>query len=333
MRVLTESDVQAAVGMTEAVTSVSDALREHASGRTDAPLRAEIRMLDRGVLALFMPGHVPAARALGHKLVAEFPDNRQRGLPTLTGSLTLLDYTTGLVAAVMGATYLTNLRTGALTAVAAAHLAPAGARVACVLGTGGLVPAQVWGLATALELDEVRIWGRRPERAARVVEEASAFQLDNDPEVTSVAEAQDAVSGADVIVTATSARSPILDDGWIGREALVCAMGSNAPDMQELPTSLVARAGRVVADSVEGVVDRAGDIVVPVREGRLDRSAVEELSDLVAGTRPDRRAGDGIIVFKSCGFAVLDVALAAQVLQRAEDRDLGTTVPLEQEES
>lgn len=331
MHVLAESDVGASIGMAESIPVIRKALEEYAASRADSPLRTEIRMPDRGVLSLFMPAHVPAFSALGHKLIAEFPANAERDLPVLTGSLSLLDYETGLVSAVMGATYLTNLRTGALTGVAASHLAPPGAQVGAVLGTGGLSAAQAWGLSEALELTEIRIWGRQPHKARQVADKVSDLALRGKPRVRAMEEAEAAVTGADVIVTATSARSPILEDDWLAGGELVCAMGSNSPHMQELPVSLMARADRVVADSRTGVVDRAGDVVKAVEAGALDPSLVEELSDVVAGQRSSRRTADELIVFKSCGFAALDIALAAETYRLAQQRGLGQVVELGQE--
>lgn len=331
MHVLAESDIRASIGMREALPVITRALEEYAASRADSPLRAEIRLPDQGVLALFMPAHVPAFEALGHKLIAEFRANEQRGLPVLTGSLVLLDYETGLVSALMGATYLTNLRTGALSGVAATQLAPPDSRVGTVLGTGGLSAAQAWALSEALELEEVRIWGRRPEKARQVVEQIAQLPLRGQPRVHAVDDAKAAVEGSDVVVTATSASSPIVEDEWITGPTLVCAMGSNAPTMQELPTALMARADRVVVDSRSGVMGRSGDVVHAVEAGVLDPDTVEELSAVVAGQRPSRRDADELIVFKSCGFAALDMALGAETYRLARQRGLGQVVELGQE--
>lgn len=331
MRILTESDVTACLGIAEALDIVRDALREQSQGRVDSPARAEIRSPADGMLGLFMPAHVPGFKAFGQKTVSEFASNRDRGLPVLTAFLTLHDYETGLLDCVMGATYLTNVRTAALAGVAAAELAPS-ARVATVMGTGGLAPALVAGLAGALDVSEVRIWGRRPDQARKVVEDAAAFELAEDLQLVAVEDAEAAVRGADVVVTATSAREPIVSSSWVSDRTLLCAMGSNAPDMRELPTDLMSRATAVIVDTFAGVVGRAGEIVASVEEGVLAEEDIRELGDVLAGSTAPSIRTDGVTVFKSCGFAALDVAIGAAVLRCAEAQGLGQSAELGQDE-
>lgn len=329
MRILTESDVAACLGMGEALGIVRSVLTEHASGRVDAPARAEVRSERQGMLGLFMPANVPAFEAFGQKTVAEFTANAARGLPVLTASLTLHDYSTGLLECVMGATHLTNVRTGALAAVAAAEFSPT-AKVATIMGTGGLVPQLAAGLVEALDLTEIRVWGRRPDQARRAVDEASALGLPGGVRLLAVAAAEEAVRGSEVVVTATSARDPILADEWVSAGTSVCAMGSNAPHMRELPPVLMSRAGAVVVDTRDGVVSRAGEVVTAIAEGVLREEAIRELGDvLVHGLGGSNTAG-APTVFKSCGFAALDVAIGAAVLRRAEEQELGQRADLGQ---
>jgi ornithine cyclodeaminase/alanine dehydrogenase-like protein (mu-crystallin family) len=331
VRILTESDVAACLGMGDALDIVRRALGEHARGRVDAPVRAEVRSPAQGMLGLFMPAHVPALEAFGQKTVAEFTANADRGLPVLTASLTLHDYRTGLLECIMGATYLTNVRSGALAAVAAAELAPT-AEVATIMGTGGLAPGLVAGLAEALDLSEIRIWGRRPDQARRAVEEATALDLPGNVRLLAVDEAEDAVRGSEVVVTATSARDPVVADDWVSSGTLLCAMGSNAPHMRELPTDLMSRARSVVVDTRDGVIGRAGEIVTAMADGVLDEAGIRELGDVLVHGDGETIAADGVTVFKSCGFAALDVAIGAAVLRRADEQGLGQRADLGQRE-
>lgn len=329
MRLLSESDVAVCFGMPEALHIVRRALKEHSNGRVDAPVRAEIRAPMEGILGLFMPAHVPEFRAFGQKTVVEVASNADRELPVLTAFLTLHDYETGLLSCVMGATYLTSIRTGALAAVAAAELAPT-AKVATVMGTGGLAPGLVVGLAEALNISEIRIWGRRQDQARRVLADARAYGLRGDAQVCTVDGAEAAVREADVVVTATSARDPILSSSWVSDGALLCAMGSNAPHMRELPTALMARANTVIVDTYAGVVGRAGELVTAIAEGVVEEGDVLELGDVLATTSRPVADPNGVTVFKSCGFAALDVAIGARVLNRAAERGLGHQIDLGQ---
>lgn len=324
VRVLTEADVRSCLRMPDAVDAVDRGLEAIRAGRVDAPLRNEIRVPEEHILALFMPGRLGDLGALGQKTVTEFPANADRALPVLTASMVMHDPETGLVRALLAATHLTNVRTAALTAAAARRLAPAQPTTAALVGTGGLAAAQVEALALDPSITEVRVAGRRPERARAVAEQCAGLRPGLD--VIATEEVREAVVGADVIATATSARTPVLEDDWVAPHALICAMGSNAPDMQELPSALLARASRVVADTTAGVVERSGDIVIPVRDGLLDPARVEELCE--AATRAPEAPGP--VVFKSCGFAAADLAIAAEVVSAAEAQGLGTTVELGQ---
>lgn len=324
VRVLTEQDVRLCLDPETALVAVDRALAAMHDNDADTPLRSEIRQDDEHILLLFMPGRIPSLGALGQKIVAEFPSNETRGLPVLTASMVLLDPMTGLTRALLGATHLTNVRTAALTATAVRRFGPRDRRIATLVGTGGLAATQVDALAHDPSIREVRVCGRRPERARAVVDQLSA--LPDGVDVRAVDDVESAVTGADVVVTATSARDPVVADEWIRTGALVCAMGSNAPDMQELPVSLVGRASRVVADTVAGTVDRAGDLVRPITAGVLARDAVEELPSAASG--PPTAAGPTI--FKSCGFAAADLAIAVSVLDVAEERGLGQVVELGQ---
>ncbi len=328
MLILNQSQVRATMGMRETIPVVARACAEYAAGRADIPLRTHLALTDRGGITLWMPGYLPGFRALGNKIIAEFPANDARGLPVLTGVFTLLDDETGLALGVMDALHLTNLRTAGLTGVAAQRLAPPGSRVAAVLGTGGLAPAQVWALSEALPLSEIRVWGRRPERARAVAEQVQRDGWAGAAQVHPVDDAEQAVRGADVVVTATSARTPILEAEWVREGALVCAMGSHDPQMQELPTALVARAQKVFADSREGVLGRAGDVLIPIEAGVLSRETVWELGHLVSGDRPGRERADETILFKSCGFAALDLAVGSEVYRQARSAHVGFEVDL-----
>lgn len=314
--------------MGDAVSAVEHALREMFAGRVALPVRSEIRSADGHDLALFMPGELTDAGVLGQKIVAERPGNAERGLPVLTSSLTLLDPDTGLIAALMGATHLTNVRTGALTAVAARRLAPSSTHVATIVGTGGIVPMQVMALAELAQIDEIRVTGRTPSRIHKVVETCRTLDLRPDLEVVAETDVEAAVRAAGVVVTATSARQPVVDDDWIQHGATICAMGGNAPHMTELPTSVVGRADLVVVDTRAGVVGRAGDILTPISEGVLAEDEIVELADVTADdwTRPT----DGLSIFKSCGFAAADLAIAARVVGVAGERGLGLDADLGQ---
>lgn len=326
MLVLTDEDVRQLGDMRLALDVIRQACIDHSAGLTEIPERPELRLPQNRGVSLFMPGYLDTGDVLGLKVVSSFPRNRRRGIPVTVGILLLFDPETGIAVATIDATYLTALRTGALTGVAVRRLAPPSPARAAVLGAGTLAPSQVDALVTALDLDEIRVWSRRAEPRQQVVAAALSAVPDHAVTIRAVAEAEEAVSGADIIVTCTSAARPIIKTEWVESCALICAMGGFTPDMQELPAELVGRAGRVVVDSRAGVVNQAGDIVHPVANGLLDPASIVELGEVEAGRALGRTRRDEVVVFKSCGFAALDLALGSRLVQRAREVGRGIEV-------
>ncbi|MBI4493988.1 MAG: ornithine cyclodeaminase family protein [Chloroflexi bacterium] len=327
MLVLTQSNVRAAIGMAEAMELVELALVEHAAGRTDIPLRIRLNVPEAHARCLFMPGYLPGLRSLGQKIIVEFPGNDALGLPVVTGLFTLLDERTGLALAVMDALYLTVLRTGAVTGAALKRLAPRGARTAALLGPGGQAPGQLQALHAVLPgLQDVRVWGRRRERAEALVRQAGEQGVSLPLRVVDKAEA--AVRGAEIVIASTSAHQPVVEDAWVGPGALVCAIGAPGPDMQEVASGVVGRADKVVADTRAGVLAASGELLRPIAQGLLDPARVWDLGAVIAGERPGREREDELIFFKSTGFAALDLAVGKEVVRRARAAGLGVDVDL-----
>jgi ornithine cyclodeaminase len=131
-----------------------------------------------------------------------------------------------------------------------------------------------------------------------------------------------------VVIAATSAREPIVLDTWVAPGALVCAIGSYAPNAHEVESAVVGRAGRVVADSRAGVLASSGELLIPIAEGLLDAERVVDVGAIVAGEQAGRQRDDELIFFKSAGFAVLDLAVGKAVADRAAAAGVGVTVDL-----
>lgn len=326
MLILTQSQVRSALGMPEAIDIVERACIEYSAGRADIPLRTSVTVPDQSGVCLFMPGYLPGLGSLGQKIVALFPGNPGKELPVLSGLFILLDAETGLPAAVMDALYLTALRTGALTGVACRHLARHDARRAALLGTGGQAFGQLSGVVQSLDLEEMVVWGRHIERAEALVKEGE--QQGWQVRLGVAATAEEAVRGADMVVTVTSSREPIIQSGWLKSGALICGIGSHSPTAREIDEETVARADKIVADSLTGVLNEAGDILIPLEHGRISREQVLELGRVAGGQHPGRERDDELIVFKSCGFAALDLATGLEVARRAQRQGLGTEIDI-----
>ena len=221
---------------------------------------------------------------------------------------------TGALEAVIEADALGRCRTGAASGVAAKHLARSGARVLGVVGCGRQARAQVEAIRAALPtLDFVVAFCRTPERLADFCAATGAEPAESHREAAE----------ADVVVTITSSRDPVLRGDWLGEGAFVAAVGANRPDARELDNVVLERATFVCCDSREQARLESGDLIEPVASGVLDWLEVHELQDVVAGELRGRQGERDIVLFKSNGLAAWDVAVGAAVLERARERGVG----------
>jgi len=310
---LSDADVARLLSMREAIDAVEKAFGEYAKGAVLMPPRSTL-MLDRfGGSVSLMPSYLEETGALATKIISIYPRNPDRGLPTTVAWIVVNDPETGMLEALMEATYLTAIRTGAVTGVAARYLAPRGSRVAAVIGCGVQGRTQAWAVAETCDLDAIRVYDVSRERARRFADEVGA-KLGVD---ISVAESGvEAVRGADIVVTATTSREPVVRRSWLGDEVHVSAIGSFYPDHRELDTETI-REAKVVVDSREAVLAEAGDLIIPLKEGAITEDHIyAELGDLVLGWKEGRTEGDGLTVFKSVGLAIQDSAVADLVLKK-----------------
>ena len=223
----------------------------------------------------------------------------------------------GSLTAMIAADRLGQVRTGAASGVAAKHLARPGAARLGLIGAGWQAESQLAAIRAAVpSIERVVVSSRSPERAR-------AFAAANGAEA---AESPAEAGGCDVVVTATSSRDPVLRGDWLSDGALVCAIGANDPRARELDTQVIARATLVCCDSLEDAKLESGDLIEPVAAGQLDWLEVQELHQIVAGELPGRQSAADVVVFKSNGIAPWDVAIGHEVVRRARERGVGTTV-------
>ena len=315
MLILTNSDLERLVSMRDAIEAVEEAFGKLAQGLAKMPERT--MMTVRGGCILQMPCHIEGLGIATTKIVSVYPDNPKRGLPTTPAWIVVNDAETGMVEAILEATYLTALRTGAVTAVAAKYLAPKGSRVAAIIGCGYQGRFQAWALTEAFRLQTLWAYDISGERLRRFVEEMGERL---NVEVLGAGSGAEAVREADIVVTATTSREPVIRRSWLGDEVHISAIGSFQPDHRELDTETI-REAKLVVDSREAALKEAGDILIPMGEGVITEDHIyAELGELVLGLKPGRVEGDGLTVFKSVGLAIQDAAVASLALRRWRER-------------
>lgn len=288
---LDEAAVQQRLRYQDLIPAVADALAALSGGKVVQPVRTVLPVaLHQGFFAV-MPAY---AGALGAKLVTFYPKNV--GVHTHHALIVMLKPETGEPLAVMDGRLITEMRTAAASAVATERLARTDASVLAILGSGVQAKSHLAALRLVRPFKEVRVWSPR---------NAPAFAQRHG--VKAVATAADAVRGADVVVVAASATTPILQGRWLSPGSHVNAIGATRPEWRELDDDLVTTA-RIFVDSREAALRESGDVMAT-------KSVVTEIGTVVSGADPGRRTPEEITLFKSVGVAVEDIAAAALVLR------------------
>ncbi|HTX28899.1 MAG TPA: ornithine cyclodeaminase family protein [Streptosporangiaceae bacterium] len=327
--ILGHREVLAALPLEACTRAMGAVLAEHARGGTHMPLRSVMMPPGAAGFLGLMPawrGAQPdGAAAFALKAVAVMPGNPARGLDAHQGLVTLFDGETGVPTAILDASAITAVRTAAVTAVATGLLARCDARTLAVLGAGTQARAHLRALAHVREFKDVRVYAPTTAHAQALVEQVRVARA----ELCVAASAEEAVSGADVVVTVTSAREPVLRRAWLKPGAHVNAVGASTPLARELDTATVA-ASALFCDSRESLRNEAAEFARAISEGLIagEEHVRGELGEVLAGIAPGRLDAAELTLFRSLGLAVEDLAAAELAVAVARERGIGTEVEL-----
>ncbi len=319
---LSRADVEKALNMKDAVELVEKGFVEFGKGGVDMPQRPVILVPEHDGLAGFMPALVKEMGALAIKTVTAFKGNPKRGMPTIFGTVTLLDVETGITLAIMDGGYLTAVRTGAASGVATKYLAKKDARVAAIFGAGVQGSTQLEAVCTVRKISEVRVFDTNREAAEKFAREMSG-RGPIPARIEVAGSAKEALAGADVVATATTSPTPIFDGDDLSPGVHINGVGSHAPKVRELDTKTIVRS-KVVCDSVEACLVEAGDLLLPIAEGAFKESQVYGgLADVISGKLPGRESDEEITLYKSVGLAFQDAVAALHTYEKAKSQGLG----------
>ncbi len=292
MEYFEEEKVRRLLGIDELIAAMRRVLAEFSAGKWKQPLRGVLAQ-DGGFF-----GVMPASGdSMGIKMVTFYPNNAGTTLPTHMAVIALFDPKTGEPLALMDGRYITEMRTAAVSAVATDALAAPDARVLTLLGAGVQAQAHLEVLPHVRPFEEIRVWNHHPEKAERFAQQHGIKAMDLEA----------AVRDADVVVTATSAREPVLKGEWLKTGAIVNAVGASRPDWRELDDAAMRNV--VIVDSYEGARNEAGDVILS------GATPFAELGEIINGTKCVKPGST--TVFKSLGMAVEDVAAAKLVYDAA----------------
>lgn len=312
--ILSEHEVASLLTMRECIAVMEDALVSLARGEVHQPLRSKLQPEGApgllGLMPVWKGGETPY---FGVKEVCVFPGNPARGLDTHLGSVLLHDGDTGELLAVVNAAAVTAIRTAAVSAVATRLLAREDAQSLAILGSGVQARHHLEALPLVRNIRSVKVYSRSGVR--------------NMPGATAAPSAQDAVRDADIIVTATSSKEPVLRREWLAPGVHINAVGSSIPSARELDGPTVAAASLFV-DRRESTVNESGDYLFALREGAIGGPdhIRAELGEVLTGKAEGRKSAAEMTLFKSLGLAIEDLASAAFLFEKARRLGAGSWV-------
>ncbi|OLE51784.1 MAG: hypothetical protein AUG51_21215 [Acidobacteria bacterium 13_1_20CM_3_53_8] len=322
--ILTNREIEKLLPMSECIGVMEECLLAFARGRMHQPLRMVVRPETAAGLMALMPAYKSGeASAYGLKTICVFPENPAKGKDAHQGSVALFDGETGEMRAMMNASAITAIRTAAVSGVATRLLAREDASELAIIGAGVQARTHLAAMACVRSLKRARV-------ASRTFEHAQALAQEVQPgysfPITAVETIEEALRGAQLIVTATSAHEPVLKREWVAPGAHINAIGAYSPATREIDTATIA-ASLLFVDRRESAINEAGDYLLALQEGAISPEHIRaEIGEVLLGEKPGRTSPDEITLFKSLGLAVEDLAAAEYLYHQAKTKGAGTWV-------
>lgn len=326
MLFLSKKDLESVLTMRDTIAAVEEAFKELASGTAVMPTRVGLTVGDRAGWVGAMPAYLSRANALTTKIVTSYKNNPSKyGLPTVMAIIVLNDPETGKPEAVLEGTFITAMRTGAASGVATKYLARKDAKVVGIFGAGTQAKTQLEAIREVRNVHSAVVYDIVRDRGERFAEETSRslgidVRTEDDPEGV--------VEELDIVVTASTSKTPVFNGDYLKIGTHVNAIGSFTPDARELDDSAVRRS-KIVVDSLQAALEEAGDLIIPLRSGVIHRSDIHaELGEIVAGLKLGRENDYEITLFKSVGLGIQDAAAANLAHRKALEAGIGTKIEL-----
>jgi len=322
--VLNHREVEQLLPMSECISAMEEALAALARGEAHQPLRTIFRPPEvKGVLAMMPTFRKSPTPLFALKAICVFPGNAAIGKDAHQGGVMLFDGETGELLALVNASAITAIRTAAVSALATRLLAREDAGDLAIIGAGVQARSHLDAINCVRPLRRVRIASRRIENARRFAKE---MQPQCPALIEPVETVEDAVRGADIIVTATTSRDPVLKREWISPGTHINAIGTFSPKAREVDTATMV-AARLFVDRRESALNEAGDYLIAANDGAIGPEHIlADLGEVVIGAHPGRTSPEEITLFKSLGLALEDLAAAEHVYRKAQEVNAGTWI-------
>jgi len=326
--ILTGKQIKKLLDMKDVLGAVENAFKHKGLGKVQMPSKVYLFYEKFNGDLRTMPSYVEDMDVSAVKIVNVHPDNRNYGMRTVMALLVLINPHTGAPLAVMDATHITDMRTGAASGIASKYLAKPSPKVLGIIGCGNQARTQMLALITQYDhFDEVRLYDMYPEKARALAREFRRHYKEKVGKIKAVSEAKLCVVDSDIVVTATSSRAPIVLDEWVRPGTHFNCIGADAPGKQEMEPNILKRARLVIDDWDQA--SHSGEINVPLSKGELVKEDVDaEIGHIVAGLKPGRESDDQVTVFCSTGLAIQDCLTAKIAYDAAMAQKIGRSMQI-----
>lgn len=324
MKLLNESLIQSIYGMKDALVDVKAVLEAKMAHKIENPLRTVIEFPEEHASVLYMPSADLNANIMTMKAVTIFPNNPQHGKNTTQGVVLVSDAQNGDHLALLNASYLTRLRTGALSGLATDYLAKKDATVLTVIGTGAMAFEQVLGVLAVRDIQSIILFNPTMDSAIAFKEKLRKFGVDEAISIEITEDLKQAVMSADIINCATRSKTPVFNGDDVQAGTHVNGVGSYLPDMREVDFTFIQRAHHIIVDDFHGATEEAGELIHANQQDDWSYDDIKgELAALVVNHIHGRKNDDEITFFKCVGAAYFDLAVAKGVYQMAVAQQVG----------
>lgn len=318
MLILNREEIDKVFTMREAIDACKEAYAISSMNLCDSPVRTKLDSKIENGIMLFMPGIIEEKGYAGIKIVSVFPNNGNKGLETIQGSVIVLNPTTGETVALLDGGYLTKLRTGAATGVGIELLARENSKIGVLFGTGGQAEKQLEAMITARNLDEVRVVGRDFEKTKTFCKNVKK-NVKTDAAILAYEDGYSAVEDADIIVAATTSTKALFDGRELKEGVHISGVGSFTPDMVEIDQYSILKAGKVYIDNYDAIMAEAGDFLQLIDKGLIDNKIFTgEIGEVALGKKPARENEKELTIFKSVGISAQDIVTAGKIVEKAK---------------
>lgn len=329
--IIKESDVSPIIKMSDIIQADKEALSIYSNNQTNIPLRTNLNIPEFKGQCLFMSGYAAPSKALGVKIVSVFPNNINKNLTSVPATMILVNAETGFVNALIDGTYLTRMRTGAISGLATDILARKNSKIMALFGTGGQAITQLEAVLTIRKIELVKVYDIVFERAkefAIKMENLYSHKYNN-VKIIPVKTSDEAIENADIITTVTSSKKPVFSPEKVKKNAHINGVGSYTPDMCEIPEEILVRANKIFVDTKDGAINESGDLIQPIKKGIISIEKINgELGEVINGKIKGRENDDEMTFFKTTGSAVLDLVVAEKIYEIAKKNKIGKIVDM-----